>query len=81
MENNELDNKPRNSSSPGNGFSSYWLYALIALVLVAVNIYTFGTTEKKDLEWEQFAEMVKTGDVSRVVMVNEKTLEIFVKEI
>ena len=80
MENNELDNKPRNSSSPGNGFSSYWLYALIALVLVAVNIYTFGTTEKKDLEWEQFAEMVKTGDVSRVVMVNEKTLEIFVKD-
>ncbi len=78
MENNEFDNKPRNSS--GGGIGSYWIYGLIALVLIAFNIYTYGTVEKKELEWEKFSDMVKEGDVQRVVVVNEKLLEIFVKD-
>jgi AFG3 family protein len=79
MENNELDNKPRNNSG-GNGFSSYWIYGLIALVLIAFNFWQMSTTEKKDLEWDQFALMVKDSAISHVNMVNEKTLEIFLKD-
>ena len=79
MENNELDNKPRNTST-GGGFGSYWIYGLIALILIAFNIYNLGTIDKKELEWGNFAEMVKKGDVQRVVVVNEKVLEVFVKE-
>ncbi len=79
MENNELDNKPRNTST-GGGFGSYWIYGLIALVLIAFNIYNLGTIDKKELEWGDFAEMVKKGDVQRVVVVNEKVLEVFVRE-
>jgi AFG3 family protein len=81
MENNELDNKPRNNnSSGGNGFSSYWIYGLIALGLLAFNFWQLSSTEKKDLEWDQFAVMVKDSAISHVNMVNEKTLEIFLKD-
>ena len=79
MENNEFENKPRNSST-GGGFGSYWIYGLIALILIAFNVYNFGTIDKKELDWEKFAEMVKEGDVQRVVYVNEKVLEVFVKD-
>ncbi len=79
MENNEFDNKPRNSTT-GGGFGSYWIYGLIALILIAFNVYNFGTIDKKELDWEKFAEMVKEGDVQRVVVVNEKVLEVFVKD-
>ena len=79
MENNELDNKPRNTTT-GGGFGSYWIYGLIALVLIAFNIYNLGTIDKKELEWEKFAEMVKEGDIQRVVVVNEKVLEVFVRD-
>ena len=79
MENNEFDNKPRNNSS-GGGFSSYWVYGLLALLLIAFNIYTFGTIDKKDLEWNKFVEMVKEGDIQKVLVVNEKVVEVFVKE-
>ena len=79
MENNELDNKPRNTST-GGGFGSYWIYGMIALVLIAFNIYNLGTIDKKELEWEKFAEMVKEGDIQRVVVVNEKVLEVFVRD-
>jgi AFG3 family protein len=78
MENNEFDNKPRNS--PSNGFSSYWIYGLIALVLIAFNIYNFSSIEKKELEWDKYAEMVKQGDVQKVIMVGEKVLEVYVKD-
>jgi AFG3 family protein len=79
MENNELENKPKNSSS-GGGFNSYWVYALIFLVLIGFNIYSFSTIDKKELSWDQFTSMVKDGDVEKVEMINEKVLEVFVRE-
>ncbi len=79
MENNEFDNKPRNTT-PSGGFNSYWIYGVLALALVAFNLYTFSTTEKKDLEWDKFTEMVKEGDIQKLIVVNEKGLEIFVKD-
>jgi AFG3 family protein len=79
MENNELENKPKNSST-GGGFNSYWVYALIFLVLIGFNIYSFSTIDKKELSWDQFTVMVKDGDVEKVEMINEKALEVFVRE-
>jgi AFG3 family protein len=79
MENNELENKPKNSST-GGGFNSYWIYALIFLVLIGFNIYSFSTIDKKELQWDQFTTMVKEGDVEKVEMINEKVLEVFVRE-
>ncbi len=78
--NNELDNKPRNSQSPNGGFSSYWIYGLIFLVLIAYNIYNFSTVERKDIEWDKYVQMLQEGDISRVVMINKELLEIFIKE-
>ena len=80
MENNELDNKPRNNNSSGGGFSSYWIYGLIALVLISFNVYQMSSTEKKDLEWDRFENMLKEGDVAQIDIVNEETVEIFIKE-
>jgi AFG3 family protein len=79
MENNELENKPRNNSN-GSGFNSYWVYALIFLALVGINIYSFGTIDRKELSWDSFTTMVKDGDIEKVEMINEKVLEVFVKE-
>jgi AFG3 family protein len=81
MENNELDNKSRNNnSSGGNGFNSYWIYGFIALVLIAFNFWQMSTTEKKDLAWDRFVTMLREGDISRIDIVNEEIIEIFVKE-
>ncbi len=78
MDNNELDNKPRNNGN--GGFGSYWIYGLIALVLIGFNAYQWGTTEKKDIDWQKYEVMLKEGDVSKVTVVNEKQLHIFLKD-
>jgi AFG3 family protein len=81
MENNELDNKSRNNnSSGGNGFSSYWIYGFIALILIAFNFWQMSSTEKKDLAWDKFETMLKEGDVSHIEIFNEESIEIFIKE-
>ena len=78
MDNNEFDNKPR--SSGNGGFGSYWIYGLIALILIGFNAYQWGSTEKKDVDWQKYEVMLKEGDVQKVTVVNEKQLHIFLKE-
>jgi AFG3 family protein len=80
MDNNELDNKPRNSGNGNGGFGSYWIYGLIALVLIGLNAYQWGSTEKKDTDWTKYEQMLKDGDVQKVTVVNEKQLHIFLKD-
>ena len=74
----QLDNKPRNEGN--NGFGSYWIYGLIALVLIGLNAYQWGSTDKKDIDWQKYEQLLKDGDISKVTTVNEKQLHIFLKE-
>ena len=76
MDNNEFDNKPRNSG----GFNSYWIYGLIAVVLIAFNIYNIRTSESNKLEMSKLFEMLKSSDVERMDIVNENSVEIFLKK-
>lgn len=78
MDNNELDNKPRDNGN--GGFGSYWVYGLIALILIGFNAYQWGSTEKKDIEWQKYETMLKDGDVQKITMVNDEQLHIFLKE-
>ena len=78
MDNNELDNKPRNEGN--NGFGSYWIYGLIVLILIGLNAYQWGSTDKKDIDWQKYEQLLKDGDILKVTTVNEKQLHIFLKE-
>jgi cell division protease FtsH len=79
MENNDFENKPRNSG--GGGFSSYWIYGLIALVLIAFNVYNIsGAVDKANLDMPKLLEIIKAGDVRQIVVVNQKVVEVYVKE-
>jgi AFG3 family protein len=80
MENNELDNKPRNSSDNNNGFGSYWIYGLLAVLLIGFNFYNWNTIDNEKLQVSTLFEMIKNGDVKKMVFVNSEALEVFVKE-
>ena len=81
MDNNELDNKPRNNpNETGGGFGSYWLYGLIALVLIGFNLYEMNTTEKEKMEISTLFEMLKNNDVRKLIVINKELVEVFVKD-
>ncbi len=71
MEKKEGNNKPR--------FNSYWIYGLIAIFLLALNVYNFTGSAVQEITWNRFAEMVRHGDVKEVKLVNGKVVEVYLK--
>lgn len=64
----------------GSGnFNFYWIYIVI-LVGLALMWFPNFTDNTQKIEWPDFVENVlKTGDVRKIVIVNEQTAEIYIK--
>ena len=59
-----MENKYQNNQDgkPNNKFNSYWIYGLLALLLLALNFYTLQSSSTKPLEWNTFKKMVQEKD-------------------
>jgi cell division protease FtsH len=68
---NNNDKNPRR----GPRFSIYWIYALVAIALIAFNIFKPGTPDIKSTTEQEFKEtMLKGGDVAKIDKVRNKEL-------
>jgi AFG3 family protein len=89
MKPNEKGNFPRfrprgdedNSPRRGPKFSIYWVWAIIAAVLLAFNFLGFSPeAHQLDSELEFRSNMLEKGDVSKLVLVtNKKIVRVFIK--
>lgn len=77
--------KPDNNSKipfPKGGpkFNYYWIYGIIAVVLLGLQLMSFqgGLKEIDQRDFEQ--NMLKEGDVKQVKVVNEEMVEIYLRE-
>lgn len=65
---------------PKKTFNYYWIYAIIGLVLLGLNLFNFNSSSQK-ITWKNFAEMIQSGEVARVIVItNEMIAEIYIKE-
>ncbi len=78
MENNRDHNNPDNK--PNNKFNSYWIYGLLALLLLALNFYTLQSSSTKPLEWNTFQKMVQEKDIAKIEVINEKQAQVYLKQ-
>ena len=83
MENNDLENKPKNRlpipKTPK--FNYYWIYGLIALLLLALNFFKFQGSPH-NMSQNEFFALLDTGDVAKIVIVNNKEApyaEVYIK--
>ena len=60
-------------------FNLYWFYAIVAFVLIAINLIDFGN-HPIEIKWNDFSTWVKSGDVDRVVVVNKELVNVFIKK-
>jgi len=59
----------------GPRFSIYWIYALVAIVLIAYNVLNIGYADIQTITEQEFKEnMLKPGDVSKIDEVRNKEL-------
>src|ERR1035437_8196570 len=64
----------------GSGnFNFYWIYVVI-LIGIALMWFPNFTDNTQKIEWQELVEnYLKTGDVRKIVIVNEQTAEIYIK--
>ncbi len=90
-EKKDINNKPDKKESPGPfgnftgggegkkpKFNFYWIYGLLLVVFIGIQFINWGNGAKKT-DWGTLKEMLEDGDVEKIILVNEKTAEIFIK--
>ena len=75
------ENKP-NEGNKGktkkNKFNIYWIYGALAVVFIVMQYINFGT-EAIEISWAKLEQMIQGKDIRKIVVVNNKFAEVFVK--
>ena len=80
----EKDERPQRDDDNGSGdgmpkFSIMWIYILVGLVLLGLQMSRFmGTTKKAD--WTDFERWARKGHVEQLVIVSDKEAHIYIKK-
>jgi len=70
------------SSRRGPRFSIYWIYALVAIILIAYNVFNINKPDVQTTTEQEFKEqMLKAGDVEKIDVVRNKDLvRVYIKK-
>ena len=60
--------------------SFYWIYAILAAVLIGVNIFSKETMPTEDITQGKLKELLKNEEVYKIELVNKEDAEIFLNE-
>ena len=70
---------PKNTKPPK--LPVYWFYGLIAVVLIGVQYYLSTKTRPVETNWSEVkAEMLANNHIDRIVVLNEKKAQIYIKK-
>jgi ATP-dependent metalloprotease FtsH len=75
------DKLSKNTGGSGKQpFNFYWIYAIIGVVLITINLFSWNTS-LKETNWKKFeTEMLTSNDVDKIVIVNGDFAEIFIRK-
>ncbi|MEZ4993938.1 MAG: AAA family ATPase, partial [Saprospiraceae bacterium] len=74
-----MENENEKKSNQGPKFSSYWIYGVIALLLLAVNIFGFSDGKSEEIDPQRMRQMVQDTAIARLLIINEKIARIYIK--
>ena len=73
MENKQV--KPESKKPGGFRFNPYWIYGILFLILMAMLFLPKKSGQSTN--WKEVREMIIQGDVKKLVLVNDRNLEIY----
>ncbi len=84
MDNENNNNDGNNNNVPKNplgNFNPYWIYAVIAIVLLLLNFYLMSDRTNSTIHFDKFKEIARAGDVDHIMVIdNQKFVEIYLKK-
>jgi len=77
MNSNNQDNKPEG----GQKFQSYWLYAIMSLILLALVVSSLGSGSSNEIDDARLYKMLQDkGAITKIDLVNGNIAEIYIDE-
>ncbi|MFP4025415.1 MAG: ATP-dependent zinc metalloprotease FtsH [Thiohalospira sp.] len=82
--NNHNNNNKNNSNGNNKGgkpkFNIYWVYGLIALTFIGLQLFSFSPGPKEITMQEFERDMLKNGDVEKIEVINKEQANIYIKK-
>lgn len=77
-------NNEQNKSNDGSGeksskFNYYWIYAIILIAISALYLFPMQSNTREITEQNFFRELLPSGDVSKIILVDKEYVEVFIK--
>ncbi len=79
MENNDKRTEGGNKERPKRSFNFYWIYGIIILVILSINLFQYGGGMSK-IDPSEYQRMLNAGDVERIVVVNDQLVKVYIKK-
>ena len=76
----EDNNKKDNKTPQKFNLNSYWIYGIIILAILAVNMSVMITTKTEEITQGKFEEIAQSGDIEKVEVVNKNIVNVYLKE-
>lgn len=76
--NDKKGGDPKKPKSPLFGF--YWVYIAIFALFIGMQIFSAVSFSAKTSNYQEFESALELGDVDRVKIINEKKVQVFIKE-
>jgi len=73
-------NQPKNQKQPNRRFNYYWIYGAIAIFLIGLQFFQFGSSPSKNMTEDRLFGLIEAGDVKKVDIVNDKNVEVYLKD-
>lgn len=81
MENNkDSDNREPKMSPNKFNINSYWIYGLILLGLLAVNMFINYNSAIETIDLLSFEEKVKAGEVEKIDIINKELVNVYLRK-
>ena len=75
----ENQNSPKNDEKGGPKFNYYWIYAIVALLLIGLNFFWPSATVKS-IDYNRLEKIIKAKDLEKIVIINKEKAEIYLKK-
>lgn len=71
------EDKSKKTNRPS--FNFYWIYAIIAVGIIAMQVFTSGANTR-EISTNDFFELAKDGYVDKIIIINNLEVEVFIAD-
>jgi cell division protease FtsH len=77
--NNDKNERGQKEQRPKRSFNFYWIYGIIILVILSINLFQFSGS-MTPIKVTEFWPMLEKGEVQRVEVVNDQVVKVTIKK-